>query len=140
MISDIISIITGVISIVLAIYAIIFAKEESKRSQDNYNNTKSLLKEVDHKAALIDKGIEFEQNFLMQIINKLLSKDGQVPLSFQPISLREIDELIEGKTASARRRIEELENVIEKTPRIFVQEAEPTVSKDGDIWIQTKGS
>ena len=98
------------------------------------------MKEVDHKAALIDKGIEFEQNFLMQIINKLLSKDGQVPLSFQPISLREIDELIEGKTASARRRIEELENVIEKTPRIFVQEAEPTVSKDGDIWIQTKGS
>lgn len=140
MIVDIISILSGVISIVLAIYAINFAKEESRKSQENYTNTKELMKEVDHKVSLIDRGIEFEQQFLMQIINKLLNKEGQAPIAFQPISLREIDELIEGKTLAAQKRIEELQDIIEKAPRIFVQEEEPVDSKEGDIWLQTKGS
>ena len=140
MIVDIISILSGVISIVLAIYAINFAKEESRKSQENYTNTKELMKEVDHKVSLIDRGIEFEQQFLMQIINKLLNKEGQAPIAFQPISLREIDELIEGKTLAAQKRIEELQDIIEKAPRIFVQEEEPVESKGGDIWLQTKGS
>ncbi len=56
----------------------------------------------------------------------------------QPISLEEIDDLIEGKTAEAKERIAELEATIEKTPRIFAQEDEPTEAKEGDIWLKTK--
>ena len=37
---DILSIASGVVSIVLAIYAIWFAKKESAQSADNYNKTK----------------------------------------------------------------------------------------------------
>lgn len=133
---DIITIASSLGSIVLAIYAIYCAKGESKRSQENYFNTQELLKEIDHKSAQIDRGIQFEQQFLLQIINKLLNQKGEPPITMQPISLQEIDSIIEGKTAEAKKRIEELESVIDQAPRIFVQKDEPADSKDGDIWLK----
>lgn len=133
---DIVSIVSGIASIVLAIYAIHYAKGESKRSQENYLKTQDLIKEIDHKSSQIDRGIQFEQQFLLQIINKLLNQEGKSPITMQPISLKEIDSIIEGKTAEAKKRIEELENIIDQAPRIFVQKDEPTDSKDGDIWLK----
>ena len=135
---DIISIVSGLVSIALALYAIHYAKKESDKSQENYIKTREILKEIDNKSAQIDRGIQFEQQFLLQIINKLLGQEGKEPVSMQPISLQEIDEIIEGKTAEAKKRIEALESIVDKTPRIFVQKDEPVDSKDGDIWIQPK--
>ena len=135
---DIISIVSGLVSIALALYAIHYAKKESDKSQENYIKTREILKEIDNKSAQIDRGIQFEQQFLLQIINKLLGQEGKEPVSMQPISLQEIDEIIEGKTAEAKKRIDALESIVDKTPRIFVQKDEPVDSKDGDIWIQPK--
>ena len=46
MIVDIISIVSGLASIGLAIYAICFAKKESTQSTENYRRTKELLEEI----------------------------------------------------------------------------------------------
>lgn len=88
---DGISIISGAISIVLAIYAIYFAKKESAQSADNYNKTKELLKEIEHKTELIDRSVQLQQTQLINIINAALDKIGQPTIDMQPISLEEID-------------------------------------------------
>ena len=91
MVTDFISIASGVISIVLAIYAIWFAKKESQQSSENYLKTKDLLKEIEHKTELIDRGIQFEQEFLMKIVNKLLEKSGKEQVSTSPLSIEDIN-------------------------------------------------
>lgn len=91
MIVDIISIASGLISIGLAIYAIYFAKKESKQSSDNYYKTKELLAKIEGKAELIDRSVQLQQTQLIAIINKALDKIGQSPIEMQPISLEELD-------------------------------------------------
>lgn len=135
MITDIISIIAGVISIILAIYAIWYAKRESALSAKNYEKTRELLVTIEHKSELIDQGIQFEQKYLLKIINKILDNNGREQIDLKPISLQEIDEIIDGKTASAQKRIRDLESAIEKMPVIHVGKDAPPNGKDVDIWI-----
>ena len=136
MMFDVISICGNILSIILAIYAIIFSRKEAKKSQDNYSKTKDLLGEVDHKVDMVDRGIQFMQDCNLKIINKLLEREDKDPVEFKPITLQEIDEFVGKKTAASQKRIEELENIINSTPKIFVQKEEPTDSKDGDIWLK----
>ena len=91
---DILSIASGVVSIVLAIYAIWFAKKESAQSADNYNKTKELLKDIEHKSELIDRGIQFQQQYLLDIINQMLKKAGKESVDMKPLSLDEINEIV----------------------------------------------
>lgn len=135
---DIISIISGVVSVILAIYAIIFAKKESAQSAENYNKTKELLSEIEHKSELIDRGIQFEQKYLFEIINKLLNKSGKDSVDMKPLTLEEIDEIVDGKTAEAKQRIKELEDAVSKVPHIYVGAEAPKEAKDGDIWLQVE--
>lgn len=135
LVTDIISIIAGIISIILAIYAIWYAKRESALSAKNYKKTKEMLTEIEKRSELIDRGIQFEQKYLFEIINKILDIKGREPIDVQPISLKEIDEIIEGKTADSNKRIKDLEGVIEKMPTIHVGKEAPSNPKDGDIWI-----
>lgn len=135
---DIISIISGVVSVILAIYAIIFAKKESAQSAENYNKTKELLSEIEHKSKLIDRGIQFEQKYLFEIINKLLNKSGKDTVDMKPLTLEEIDEIVDGKTAEAKQRIKELEEAVSKVPHIYVGTEAPKKLKNGDIWFQVE--
>lgn len=131
-----ISIATGVVSVILAIYAIWFARKESTHSTENYQKTKDLLKEIEHKSELIDRGIQFEQQYLMEIINKLLNKSGQDAIDMKPLSLEEINEIVDGKTAEAKQRIGQLEDAVSKVPHIYVGKEEPKNVHDGDIWFK----
>lgn len=90
---DIISITAGVVSVVLAIFALWFAKKESRQSSDNYNKTKELLTQIEHKTELIDRSVQLQQTQLINIINTALDKIGQTPMDIEPISLEEIDKL-----------------------------------------------
>lgn len=136
MVTDFISIASGVISIVLAIYAIWFAKKESQQSSENYLKTKDLLKEIEHKTELIDRGIQFEQEFLMKIVNKLLEKSGKEQVSTSPLSIEDINSLIDGKSDLARERIEKLEKAVNNIPKIHISKEPPKTLRDGEIWFQ----
>ena len=138
MVTDIISITSGVISIVLAIYAIWFAKKESQQSSENYLKTKDLLKEIEHKTELIDRGIQFEQEFLMKIVNKLLEKSGKEQVSTLPLSIEDINSLIDGKSDQARERIEKLEKAVNNLPKIHISNEAPKTLREGDLWFQYK--
>lgn len=133
---DILSIASGVVSIVLAIYAIWFAKKESAQSADNYNKTKELLKDIEHKSELIDRGIQFQQQYLLDIINQMLNKAGKESVDMKPLSLNEINEIVDGKTAEAKKRIAQLEDTVNKVPHIYVGKEEPKNMNNGDIWFQ----
>ena len=89
LVTDIISIIAGIISIILALYAIWYAKRESALSAKNYKKTKEMLTEIEKRSELIDRGIQFEQKYLFEIINKILDIKGREPIDVQPISLKE---------------------------------------------------
>ena len=136
MVTDFISIASGVILIVLAIYAIWFAKKESQQSSENYLKTKDLLKEIEHKTELIDRGIQFEQEFLMKIVNKLLEKSGKEQVSTSPLSIEDINSLIDGKSDQARERIEKLEKAVNNIPKIHISKEPPKTLRDGEIWFQ----
>lgn len=136
MIVDVISIASGLISIGLAIYAICFAKKESTQSAENYNRTKELLKEIEHKTELIDRGIQFEQKHLMSIVNKLFDLVGKDPVVMEPLSIEEIHEIIEGKSAAAQQKVAQLEATINSMPKIRVGTEVPKDLKDGEIFLQ----
>lgn len=136
MVTDFISIASGLISIILAIYAIWYAKKESAQSADNYEKTKNLLVEIERKSELIDRGIQFEQKYLLQIINKILDGAGSEKIEMTPISLEEIDEIFENKTAHAQERLRSIEDSISKMPSIHVGKEPPKESKNGDIWFK----
>ena len=138
MMVDTISVLAGIVSIILAVYAIIFAKKESRQSSDNYYNTKELLKEIEHKAELIDRGIQFEQEFLMKIVNSLLEKSGKEQIESSPLSIEEIDRLIDGKAENEKVRIDELEKAISNIPKIHISSEEPKTLPNGAIWIKYK--
>lgn len=133
---DILSIASGVVSVVLAIYAIWFAKKESAQSADNYNKSKELLKDIEHKSELIDRGIQFQQQYLLDIINQMLNKAGKESVDMKPLSLNEINEIVDGKTAEAKKRIAQLEDTVNKVPHIYVGKEKPKDVKNGDIWFQ----
>lgn len=136
MIVDIISIVSGLASIGLAIYAIYFAKKESTQSAENYNKTKELLKDIEHKTELIDRGIQFEQKYLMSIVNKLLDSVGKAPVQMEPLSIEEIHEIVEGKSAVAQQKITQLEAAISSMPKIHVGPTEPS-DKSVMLWVDT---
>ena len=135
---DILSIVSGVVSVVLAIYAIRFAKKESSQSADNYNKTKELLKDIEHKSELIDRGVQSQQQYLLDIINQMLNMSGKESVDMKPLSLAEINEIVDGKTAEAKKRIAQLEDTVSKVPHIHVGTEEPKNANEGDIWFQVE--
>ena len=94
---EIISLVSGFVSIVLGAYAIWFAWKESRQSSENYNKTKELLATIEAKSELIDRSVQLQQTQLLAIINKALDKLGQPPIDMRPISLEEIDALVNEK-------------------------------------------
>ena len=100
--------------------------------------TKDLLKEIEHKTELIDRGIQFEQEFLMKIVNKLLEKSGKEQVSTSPLSIEDINSLIDGKSDQARERIEKLEKAVNNLPKIHISNEAPKTLREGDLWFQYK--
>lgn len=132
----IISILSGVVSIGLAIYTIVFSNKEAEKSSNNYEQTKELLHQIERKEDLIDRSIQFEQRYMFSIINKLLDGQGGSPVDLKPLTIAEIEEIVEGKTVEAQKKIKALEESIEKMPRIYYGSTEPENAKDGDLWLK----
>ena len=130
------SLIVGIVSIVLAKVAMDASEKESERSADNYNKTKELLNDIEHKSDLIDRAVQIQQAQLVQIINKALDKVGQSPIEWEPITMEEIDKLFEEKQKPINKEIQELNNKVEKMPKIYTSIEEPTNLKTGDIWFK----
>lgn len=107
------SLFVGIVSIFLAIVAMNASKKESERSADNYNKTKELLNDIEHKSDLIDRAVQIQQAQLVQIINKALDKVGQSPIEFQPITAEEINALFEEKKKPIDSEIQKLKTEVE---------------------------
>ena len=115
---DIVSLVVGLVSIGLAIYSIWFANKESRQSSDNYSKTKELLKEIEHKAELIDRTVQMEQKLSFDVVNKLLEIVGKPKIDAQPLTMLDIDAAIAKKDNEIDRRIE---NVVKQIPTIRVE-------------------
>lgn len=133
---DIISLVASCISIVLGVYAIWFAQKESKASTENYDKTKELLNAIEHKTELIDRGIQFQQNNLTSVINKILDISNKSNIDSKPLSLEEINDLIEGKNKAAQEQVKKIEETVSNLPRIYVGNEHQKDAKEGDIILQ----
>lgn len=95
---EIVSLIASIVSVVLGLFAIWFAKKESKKSDESYQKTREVLDSIQHRSELIDRSVQLQQEQLIAIINKALDKIGQPPIDMAPISLEEIDAIFNEKT------------------------------------------
>ena len=135
--ADLVSIAASIASIALAIYAISYAKGEARKSQRYYDQSKELLYQIEKESKLIDRSIQIVQQYVFDIINKLLDSQGKESVDGKTITMAEIEEIIDGKTAEAKESVRKMEETINNMPRIFVGSEEPKDAKDGDIWIQS---
>ena len=82
---EVLSLVVGVVSIVLAIVSMISSKNAEKQSlhnfektqellQKSYNDTKDLLAEIDKKAAVIDSVVHEEQEKLMTTLTNIVNE------------------------------------------------------------------
>lgn len=130
-----ISLVASCISIALGVYAIWFAQKESKASTDNHDKTKELLNAIEHKTELIDRGIQFQQNNLTSIINKILDIFDKTSIDAKPLSLEEINDLVEGRNQAAQEQLKRIEETVSNLPKIYVGKEPPTDVKEGDIYL-----
>lgn len=127
---SVVSLLVGLFSIVLAIYSINSSKKESIKSHENYINTKDLLKEIEHKANLIDQMTQTQQKLTFDIICKMLDKMGEPHVELKPITMNDFennksDDLINN-------RISILEKEVEKIPTAYVE--------NGVLYIKSLGN
>jgi hypothetical protein len=132
------SLVVGIISIILAIVAMIASKKESDRSAENYAKTKELLDKIEHKSDIIDRAIQIQQAQLVQIINKALDKVGQSPIELQPVTEEDINALFEEKKKPIDEEIRKLKNEVDAMPKIHIGNEPPKDSKNGDLWLQVE--
>lgn len=71
---DIISIFSGLVSIVLAVVAIWFSISTSRESRDNYEKTKEVLAKIDEKAAVVETTVTTAQKQLLDTVTKILEE------------------------------------------------------------------
>lgn len=95
---DVVSLVTGLASVALSLFAIWFARKESQKSDRCYRKTLKVLNSIQHKSELIDRSVQLQQEQLIAIINKALDKIGQPPIDMVPISMEEIDAIFNEKT------------------------------------------
>ena len=67
-----VSLLTGLVSIVLAVFAIWFSKAAERESRENYENTKDVLAEIDKRAMMIDRTVSENQQELLSTVTSLL--------------------------------------------------------------------
>ncbi|MXY46089.1 MAG: hypothetical protein F4Y44_03705 [Chloroflexi bacterium] len=73
-----ISFVTGVVSIVLAIVAIWISKSAERESRENYEKTKDVLAEINKSAAVIETTVSANQQQLLETVTTIL-KETAVP-------------------------------------------------------------
>lgn len=116
-----------------------FSEQEAKKSDKSYKATQELLKEIEHKAELIDRGVQFQQDRLMDIINKILDKFSVPSVNLDGIPSKEITE---GKIKKIwdeeviDERMDKLERAVESLPKIHIGTTPPENLKDGDFFLQ----
>ncbi len=134
---ELLSVIAGITSILVGIYAIWFAQRESRNSADNHKLTKELLSEIQVKIGIIDRAIQFEQAQLVAIINKALDSMGQERITYEYIPLEEINRLISENIEPTNKQLKEVTDYLRQAPKIHTGPNPPANAKDGDIWIST---
>ena len=73
-ISFIVTLITGVASVVLAIFAIWFSKTAERESRANFEKTRDLLAEIDKRATVTEKTVAESHQQLLNTVTNLLNR------------------------------------------------------------------
>ena len=71
---DIVSLLTGAISIALALFAMWQAKQSEKEARSNYEKTKDVLAEIDKKSAIIERTVSESQQKLMDTMTNIINE------------------------------------------------------------------
>lgn len=71
---DAISIVSGIISMILAFVAIWFAIKAEKESRDNYERTKTVLSKIEEKSAVVETTVTTAQKQLLDTVTKILEE------------------------------------------------------------------
>ena len=74
-----VSLITGVTSVVLAIFAIWLARSAERESRANFEKTRDLLAEIDKSASVIEKNVTESQQHLLSTVTNLLNQTAVPP-------------------------------------------------------------
>jgi len=69
--SIVVTVITGITSVVIAAFAVWQANQMRRESLDNYNKTRDLLAEVDKRAAVIQEFVSQNQTQLLDTVKEL---------------------------------------------------------------------
>lgn len=134
---EILSVIVGIVSIFVGIYAIKLSQRESRNSAENHRMTKELLSEIQVNIRIIDIAIQFEQAQLVAIINRVLDRMGQERITYEHVPLEEIKQLISENIEPTNNQLKEVTDYLRQAPKIHTGPNPPTNAKDGDIWIST---
>lgn len=70
-VSTAISLIVGVVSVSIAIFAVVQASATAKESRDNFEKTRDVLAEIDKRAAVTEKIVAENQRELLDTVKKL---------------------------------------------------------------------
>ena len=70
----IVSLVTGVISVTLAGFAIWLSKSNERESRENFEETRNLLAEIDKRATVTEKTVAESQQQLLNTVTSLLSQ------------------------------------------------------------------
>jgi len=72
--SDWLTILSGTVSIILALVAIAYSYISARDTNDNFQKTKDVLAEIDKKSALIEMTVSQSQKELLQAVLKILNE------------------------------------------------------------------
>ena len=70
----IVSLVTGVSSVILAAFAIWFAKSAERESRANFDKTRDVLAEIDKRAAVTEKTVSDSHQQLLTTVTNLLNQ------------------------------------------------------------------
>ena len=73
-ISFTVSLITGVVSVVLAVFAIWLGRSAERESRANFEKTRDVLAEIDKRASVIEKTVTESQQHLLNTVTNLLNQ------------------------------------------------------------------
>lgn len=71
---EILSLIVGIVSIVLAIVSMVASKRAEQQSLHNFERTQVLLAEIDKKAAVIDSVVQRNQEQMMDTLTNIVNE------------------------------------------------------------------
>lgn len=124
---DILSLVVGIVSIVLAIISMVASKKAEEQSFHNYEKTQALLAEIDKKAAVIDSVVQRNQEQMMNTLTNIVN-EAVIPKKRnygEEIGAQFILGLLSGNPESAQNSISTLGALAELMEKFPTQKDKP---------------